>query len=89
MLVENALIAKSGILSHRSKCLLCQKDFEWCAPVDKAAKDVVGRGTGAEASIEGALIVCGGDRWADLSVSVECPHCGIRNVFKGIKWKVD
>ena len=53
MLVENALIAKSGILSHTSKCFLCQRDFEWRAPVEKAAKNAIGQSAAAEVSIEG------------------------------------
>jgi hypothetical protein len=89
MLVEDALIARDGILSHSSKCFLCQKDFEWNSPVDKAAQDRIGQGAVAEASIKGDLIVCGDNKWADLSVSVECPHCGIKNVFEGVKWKVE
>ena len=87
MRLDDALNESSGVINYSNRCLLCETNINWYAPV-KSNYDVYNGRTLAKAEISKGLITSGAEQWADFDIVVDCPHCGVTNRFHGIKCKL-
>lgn len=92
IIIDNeALIKDNGVIYDEYECIVCKGLINWYTPVEKTyiekaglvkAEIIVDQGCTLNTSPSDQELVTNG------YITVECPHCSIKNKFTGVKWKV-